>query len=101
MRLLWWVIYGVKVKFIIFIAILICSKINIVFHKKTKLLYVLMAIAAVTASIYVGISTCSNLDFSHPVLIFIGAIVISIIIDTCYFVMIPAKRTEGAGNVEV
>lgn len=100
MRFLWWIIYGVKVKFIIYIAILICFIISMVFHKKMISLYVLAAIVAITASIYVGISTFRDLDFSHPILIFIGAIIISIIMDACYWVIMLTRKKDGEGNVE-
>ena len=99
MRLLWWIKYWVKVKFIIFIAVLVCFIISRIFHKKWILLYASAMIAGTIVSIYVGISTFHDVDFSHPILTFIGACIINTIIDIGYSALMKRRKGETE-NVE-
>lgn len=101
MRFIWWIIYLTKFDCLVLIGVLLCSLAGALLKKPFYLLYIFIMTVMIAVGIYIGFSTFYNLDFQHPVLSVVVAIILNLIMDIGYLFIFSGAEHEDIKEEEI
>jgi len=103
MRLVWWIVIFTKLKVYFFAVNCICGGVGCFLDKDLLLFHLAGWAGVLVGGIYMGIRTFGDIDFAHPILTAIIAIIIHCLVSILEFFFAPILyhgMTEDAGECD-